>query len=59
MSESLVVWKKKVSEYRDEADDDELGPRSPRLVDTLQDCSFIMRDETNAKAMRRMNIKWW
>ena len=57
--ESLVPWKKKRDEYNDEADDDELGVRSPRLVDTMQDCKFIMRDETNAKAMKRLKLKWW
>jgi hypothetical protein len=53
--ESLVKWKKKVSLYRDEADDDDLGPRSPKLTDTMQPCAFIMRDETNAESMKKLN----
>jgi len=55
---SLVSWKKKTSNYWDEADGDELGPRSPRLTDEMQTPEFIMRDETNAKAMRDMKFKW-
>jgi len=55
---SLVFWKKKVSKYRDEADDDELGPRAPKLTDTMQPAAFVMRDETNAEAMEKMKFKW-
>jgi hypothetical protein len=55
--DSLVPWKKKRDEYHDEADEDEIG--TPRLVDSMQECKFIARDETNAKAMRSMKIKWW
>lgn len=58
---SLVAWKKKVSLNRDEADDDDLGPRNPRLTDTMQPCAFIMRDETNAEALEKLKsgkIKW-
>ena len=57
--ESLVSWKKKRDKYCDEADGDGHQVRAPKLVDTMQDVEFIMRDETNAKAMRRMKIKWW
>jgi len=54
--DSLVKWKKKVSEYRDEADDDDLGPRNPRTTDTMQPCAFIMRDETNAEAIKKLKL---
>ena len=56
--ETLVFWKKKRDKYRDEADGDDLGPRVPRLTDTMQDAEFIMRDETNAEAMKHLKIKW-
>ena len=56
--DNLVSWKIKRDKYRDEADEDELGVRSPRLTDTLQESNFIMRDETNARAMRKLKIKW-
>lgn len=55
---SLVIWKNKVNKYHDEADGDYLGPRSPKLIDTIQSSEFIMRDETNAKSMKAMNMKW-
>jgi len=57
--ESLVPWKKKVNKYHDEADDDEAVPRAPKLIDTMQEPTFIMRDETNAEAMKRLKLKWW
>jgi len=56
--ESLVSWKQKRDRYSDEADEDELGVRSPRLTNTIQESKFIMRDETNARTMRRLKIKW-
>jgi hypothetical protein len=56
--ESLVSWNKKRDKYDDEADGD-FELRSPKLVDTMQDVEFIKRDETNAKAMRAMKLKWW
>lgn len=56
--DNLVSWKIKRDKYRDEADEDELGVRSPRLTDTIQESNFIMRDETNARAMRKLKIKW-
>ena len=60
MTDSLVKWKQKVSLFRDEADEDGLGPRDPRLTDTMQTPQFIMRDETNASAMKAMKMKqWW
>jgi hypothetical protein len=57
--ESLVHWKRKRDKYYDEADEDDSEVRETRLVDSMQECKFIMRDETNAKAMRSMKIKWW
>ena len=60
MTDSLVKWKQKVSLFRDEADEDGMGPRAPKLTDTMQTPQFIMRDETNAEAMKAMKIKqWW
>jgi len=56
---SLIKWKKKLDKYRSEADDDALGIKGPRLVDTMQEPGFIMRDETNARAMRAMKMKQW
>jgi hypothetical protein len=56
---SLVPWKKKVNKYRDEADGDKLESRGPRLIDTIQEPEFIMRDETNAEVMKALKIKWW
>jgi len=56
--ESLVSWKQKRDRYSDEADEDELGVRGPRLTNTIQESKFIMRDETNARTMRRLKIKW-
>jgi len=56
--ETLVYWKKKTDEYRDEADDDTLGVREPRLTDTMQDCKFVMRDETNARALHILKSNW-
>lgn len=59
MTESLVPWKKKRDLYREEADDDTLEVKSPRLVDSMNETCFIIRDEANAEAMRAMKIKWW
>jgi len=56
--ESLVSWKQKRDRYSDEADEDELGVRGPGLTNTIQESKFIMRDETNARTMRRLKIKW-
>ena len=47
-----------MNSYHDEADGDDLGPRGPRLIDTMQNPEFIMRDETQAKAMKKLGIKW-
>ena len=55
---SLVSWKKKVSKYREENDGDALGTMDARFVDSMQTPGFIMRDETNAKAMKAMKFKW-
>lgn len=58
--ESLVFWKRKRDKYDDEADEDDTEAREPRLVDSMQESKFIMRDETNAKAMKTMRMKkWW
>ena len=60
--DSLVFWKAKPDKYRDETDSDDTEVREPKLTDTLQECSFVMRDETNAKAVRRLKNKgkqWW
>ena len=57
--ETLVSWKKKREIHRDEMDEDEDETYGPRLGDTMQDVQFIRRDETNAKAMRKLKIKWW
>jgi hypothetical protein len=57
--ETLVPWKKKRDKYDDDGDGDFIDARAPRLIDTIQDVEFISRDETNATAMRKMNIKWW
>jgi hypothetical protein len=56
--DTLVYWKRKTSKYRDEADEDSLGPREPKLIDAMQTPEFIMRDETNAEAMKNLKIKW-
>lgn len=56
--DSLVHWKKKKDKYDDEMDEDESEVRSPILIDTMQEPTFIMRDETNAEAMRKLKIKW-
>lgn len=56
--DSLVSWKRKQDNYRDEADEDNNEIRSPRLTDTKQEAKFINRDETNAKAMKEMKLKW-
>jgi len=53
---SLVFWKKKVSKYSgDDNEDLEIkGPKEP----CLNGVGFIKKDKTNAKAMERMNLKW-
>ena len=59
MADSLVRWKQKRDNNCDECDeeqDDEV--KAPRLSHTLQDVTFIKSDETNARAMRIMKIKW-
>ena len=56
--ESLVFWKKKRDRYDDETDEDDTEARSPRLVDSIQECKFIMRDERNAKTMKTLGMKW-
>lgn len=56
---SLVPWKFKVNKHHDEADGDDLGPRAPKLINTMQEPEFIMRDETNAETMKTLKIKWW
>jgi len=53
-----ISWKKKRDKYDDEMDGDFTEARDPRLTDTIQDPEFIMRDETNAEAMRKMRMKW-
>lgn len=56
---TLVSWKKKEDEYRDDMDSD-FGIHAPRMVDTLQETTFIMSDETNADAFRAVKLKpWW
>jgi hypothetical protein len=56
---SLISWKKKRDKYDDdEMDGDFTEAGDPRLTDTIQDPEFIMRDETNAEAMRKMRMKW-
>jgi len=62
--DTLVFWKKKWDEYRDENDGDATEIRTPVLIDSnLQSPVFIMRDETNAKAIRRLKSRgkkqWW
>jgi len=58
--ESLISWKKKRDKYDDEADEDDSEIRCPRLVDSMQESNFIMRDEANAKSMRKMGFRsWW
>ena len=56
--ESLISWKKKRDKYRGEYADDDTDVIAPRLTDTLNEVVFIRRDEVNAKAMRKMGIKW-
>jgi len=59
MADSLVSWKQKRDKHNDEYDcecDDEV--KAPRLSHTLQDVTFIKSDETNARAMRIMKMKW-
>jgi len=56
----LVPWKKKRSVYKEESDEDDLrGIRGPHLTDEMHGVNFIMKDATNAEAMRKLNIKWW
>jgi hypothetical protein len=56
--DTLITWKRKRDKYNDETDGDFGDVREPRLTDTIQDVEFIRRDETNAKSMRAMKIKW-
>lgn len=53
------TWRKKRDKYRDEMDEDEIEARDVKLIDTLQDPQFVMRDEHNAEAMKKLKIKWW
>jgi hypothetical protein len=55
---SLVKWKQRRDKYNDDIDGDLCDCHSPRLSGTFQDVEFIKRDETNAKAMESMKIKW-
>ena len=57
--ETLVPWKCKRDKYRDEADDDALGVRGPKLTDTMQEAKFIIRDSANADVMKKLNSSWW
>jgi len=57
---SLVPWKKKRDKYDDEMDEDTTEVRSPKLTGTMQEPAFIMRDEVNAEAFKRLKLKkWW
>ena len=56
--DTLVRWKKKRDLYRQEADEDEPTVLRPRLVDGMQCCKFVCRDEANAAAMKKMGVKW-
>jgi len=55
---SLVFWKKKTSKYRDENDDDDVDIKGPRLVDSINEATFIRKDSVNAKAMEKLGLKW-
>jgi len=57
--DSLVPWKRKRDRYREENDDDDSEVMGVRLVDSMDECRFIHRDEVNAKAMKAQKIKWW
>lgn len=60
MKDGLVSWKKKRDKYDEEYVDDETDAFSPRLTATLNEPTFVRRDEFNAKAMRIMRMKrWW
>lgn len=56
--ESLVSWKKKRDKYDAEMDGDATEIIVPKLTNTIQTPEFIMRDETNAEAMRKLKIRW-
>jgi hypothetical protein len=56
--DTLVPWKRKLDEYHEEDDEDTIGINGPRLVNSMQECNFIMRDETNAKAMHILKSNW-
>jgi len=56
---SLVSWKKKTSKENEENDGDALGTMNARFVDSMQTPEFIMRDETNARAMKAIGVQWW
>lgn len=54
----LVPWKKKEERYFD--NDEELGEaKAPKFIKPPKEVKFIMKDETNAEAMKAMKIKWW
>lgn len=57
--ESLVSWKKKVDKYDDEADGDFIDAREVKLTDQMQDPEFVMRDEHNAEAKKKLGFKQW
>lgn len=58
MKDGLVSWKKKLDKYDEEYVDDDTDVHGPRLTDTMNEPTFVRRDEFNANTMKKMRIRW-
>lgn len=56
VADSLVSWKKVKDLYG--ASDRSQDIKDVEFIDELKSSEFIDRDETNAKAMRLLKVKW-
>ena len=65
--DTLVYWKKRRDKFQDSDNVTSMGDQvegfadieSPSLTGSPMDVKFIMKDETNASAMKHLNIKPW
>lgn len=53
--DSLVRWKRRNDKFNDEDTDD---VKEVSLVKPLKKVDFV-DDDSNAKSMRRMKLRWW
>jgi hypothetical protein len=65
--DGLVPWKKRRDKFQDSDNVSGMGDQvdcfddmeSPGLTGSPTEVKFIMKDETNAEAMKHLKLKWW